>query len=181
MSSSSQYNPVLVALHWLMALGFIAMLTSGFILEYGSLEGPIKGQFYFLHKSGGFLLIIAFVLRVLTRALTHIPPMPQNFAKLEILAAKAGHFALYALMIALPMTGWVMVSTSTSSTGTSFFGLFEWPHLPGLTGEKDIGKTARAFHAYVAFGICGVLVAHIGAVIKHAIADHTNLLKRIWF
>jgi cytochrome b561 len=95
--------------------------------------------------------------------------------------AKIGHWALYGLMLAIPLTGWAMVSSSVYGLPTIVFGWFEWPHLPGLAANVLVHEVAEEAHWYLALALLFLLTAHIGAVVKHARVNKHNLLTRMWW
>lgn len=176
-----RYNTVAIILHWVMALAFFWMLGSGIAMEYMDLEKSFKYNLYQWHKASGVLLLMAFVVRILWRFVSRVPKLPQNFKPWEKIAAKAGHWGLYALMLLMPLSGWVIVSSSVYGLPTMVFGWFEWPHIPGLEGNEEIHEMSEDAHFYLAI-IFGLLIAaHIGAVIKHALFDKENLLPRMWW
>ena len=78
-------------------------------------------------------------------------------------------------------SGWLIVSTSSSGLPTIVFGLFEFPHIPNLAGERRLHKLAELIHLIAAICLFLAIVGHILAVIKHKIIDKQNLLKRMWF
>lgn len=176
-----RYHSFIIILHWLMGLAFIGMLASGLTMEYADLDRSVKFSLYQLHKSVGVLLLVCFALRLGARLLTHIPALPARLKPLEAKLAKLGHFALYLLMFGMPMSGWIMVSTSSSGFPTMVFNLFEWPHIPGIAGDKPLNEAARTGHMVMGFTLLAVLFAHIGAVIKHGVIDRINLLPRMWW
>ena len=163
-----------------MALAIIAMLTSGLIMT--DLEDKaLKFTIYQWHKSLGVLILLAVTARLALRLMTKLPPLPETFKPWEKLGAKAGHWALYALMFAMPLSGWVIVSSSVYGLPTIVFGWFEWPHLPGLGGNAMLEDLAEDLHGALAWVLMAVIALHIGAVIKHFWLDKTNLLPRLWW
>ena len=178
---AERYSSFTIILHWIMGLAFLGMLASGLVMEYVDLDRAIKFPLYQIHKSVGVLLLLAFILRVAARLFTTQPALPNHFPPLEAKLAKLGHFALYALMFAMPFSGWLIVSTSSSGFPTMVFNAFEWPHIPNIAGEKALHEAAETAHMVLAFTLIGVLVAHVGAVIKHALVEKTNLLTRMWW
>lgn len=177
-----RYHGITVALHWLMALSFFVMLTSGFVMSNAeSLEPSIKFKLYQWHKSGGVLLLLAFFVRLGMRLWRAAPILPASFKKLDIVAAKWGHWGLYGLMIAMPVTGWVIVSSSGYGLPTLVFNWFEWPHIPGLAGNKMLRSIAGQAHLILAFVFAFMIAAHVAAVVKHALKDKVNLLPRMWW
>lgn len=177
----ARYHRTAIALHWVMAVAFILMLGSGLTLEYAELQQQFKFQLFQWHKSLGVLLIVAVVARIIVRLLHKPPALPAAFKRWEVLAAHLGHYGLYAVMIMMPLSGWVMVSSSPYGLPTMVFGLFEWPHLPGMAANEAINSASKTVHWFCAYAFLALLAAHIGAVIKHAVIDKENLLTRMWW
>ena len=96
-----RYNSAAILLHWLMAIGFLLMFASGLAMTYLELDQAFQFQLYQWHKSGGVLLLLAFILRIAWRVVSHrrrqIPRLPDGMAGWERRAAKAGHWGLYAM------------------------------------------------------------------------------------
>lgn len=97
---------------------------------------------------------------------------------LERLLAKATHVGFYAVMILVPLTGWLMVSASPLGFPTLFFGLFEWPHLPVATSAEISGAASEA-HEVMAFIGAGLFVLHVGGALKHHFLDRDDVLARM--
>ena len=181
-----RYNSIAIILHWLMALGFFAMLGSGVAMSYFEMDQSLKFKMYQWHKGGGVLLLIAFGLRITWRIfsqfiLKQVPALPSRLPKLEKIAAHLGHLGLYGLMFSLPLSGWVMVSASVYGLPTIVFNMFEWPHIPGIQGHEKIENLAKLAHFYLAIGFGIMIFAHVAAVVKHAVKDKENLMTRMWW
>lgn len=176
-----RYHSVSIILHWIMAIAILLMLTSGLVMEWVELEKSTQFKLYQWHKSLGVLVLCVVVLRIGWRFTHKAPALPEHFKKLEKFAAKSGHIALYVAMIALPLSGWVMVSSSVYGLPTIVFGWFEWPHLPDISGNKEINSLAKDAHEILAYIMIGLIVIHVAAVIKHAVVDRENLLFRMWW
>lgn len=175
-----RYHRLAIALHWVMAAAFFCMLASGLLMT--DLEDKsLQFQIYQWHKSLGVILLLAFFLRLWVRLLTHPPALPENFPRLEKWAAKAGHWGLYAVMVLMPLSGWVMVSASPYGLPTIVFGWFAWPHLPGITANAAIEDGAKTAHEILANVFMFLIAAHVAATIKHYAWDRENLLRRMWF
>lgn len=178
----TRYNSIAIILHWVMAICFILMLGSGLIMtEDGLLEKSMQFTLYQWHKSLGVLLLIAFFLRITIRLIFKPPALPLEFVKWERIAAHAGHWGLYALMIVIPLSGWTIVSSSSYGLPTIVFGIFEWPHIPNIAGNHDIQEIAEEVHEILAYVLIAMIVIHVGAVLKHYLKDKINLLPRMWW
>ena len=177
-----RYNSMLIILHWIMALSFILMLASGLaMVNLESMSKSLQFQMYQWHKSLGVLLLIAVILRIFLKLFTKSPKFPEKMKQWETDAAKGGHASLYVWMLIVPIAGWVMASSSIFGIPTIVFGLFEWPHIPGIAANKEIEETAKFVHWTLAYSFILLIALHIGAVLKHAIIDKENLLKRMSF
>lgn len=180
-TAAQRYTTVAIILHWVMAAAFVLMLASGLSMEYLELQKSFKFNLYQWHKSLGVLLLAAFALRLFWRLLHKPPALPASIKGLEAAAAKAGHIALYLCMLAVPLSGWAMVSSSNYGLPTIVFGLFEWPHIPKIAGNEAVNAAAKTAHWVLAWLFIAAILGHVAAVVKHAAIDHENLLPRMWF
>jgi cytochrome b561/polyisoprenoid-binding protein YceI len=179
-ATRNRYTPVAVLLHWFMAAAVFFQLALGWRME-DLPKGPAVFALFQLHKSIGFILLALVVLRLAWR-LAHRPPaLPEAMPVWEKKAAGLAHVALYALLFGLPLTGWVLVSTSRISIPTLLFGVLPWPHLPWLA---ELSPTARAVwhdaaagaHGLLAVLMLAMLVMHVGAVLKHQLLVKDTVL-----
>ena len=177
--SQDRYNNVAIALHWVMAISFFLMLGSGLAVEYLDLAKSLKFKMIQWHKSLGVLLLAAFVIRLGWRLLHKPPALPATIHGVEAIAAKLGHAALYVCMLAVPLTGWAMVSSSPYGLPTIVFGWFTWPHIPGIAGNDAVSGAAKTAHWLLAWAFLLCIAGHVAAVIKHAVLDKENLLPRM--
>lgn len=181
MPSDTRYNNVAIILHWVMAIAFLLMLGSGLAFDNIDMSQSLKFNMYQWHKSLGLLLLVAFFIRIGWRLFHKPPQLPHSFKKLDIIGATLGHIGLYALMIAMPVTGWLMVSSSPYGLPTIIFGWFEWPHIEFAKGSEFIHQRAKDAHWVLGWAFIVMAVVHVAAVIKHIKVDKVNLLKRMWF
>ncbi len=112
-----------------MALGFLALIVIGLSMTHLGFAPMTKFKLYQLHKSIGVTILLLALCRLGWR-LTHRPPPLPDMPPLQRFAAEAGHVLLYALMLALPLTGWALVSASPLNLPTVLYGVIPWPHLP---------------------------------------------------
>lgn len=179
--SAKKYNQIAVFLHWLMAISFFLMLASGFYMKNFVTDLSFKYKLYQWHKSLGLLLLCLAIYRIFWR-LKHQPPsLPNQFNQFTQKLARLGHISFYFWMLMLPLTGWIIVSSSYLDLPTYIFGLFEWPHITFIADNEKINEFAILFHFVLALSFLFMIVIHIFAFLKHLIIDKVNLLKRIWF
>jgi len=181
----TRYPASLVLLHWLLAIMLLGMLTSGLLI--GSELLPKMQEFLLIqwHKTFGAGVLVLVSLRLAVRGwamLTGRIPAPQaSFKRWEINLAYLGHLGLYTAMVLVPLSGWIMVSSSPYGMPILLWGSVAWPNLPGLTGLGWVNSLAQESHELLTYGLLALLALHIGAVLKHWYLDKTNLFPRIWF
>ncbi len=184
MSAAAQprYTAVAIALHWLIALGIIGMIGLGWYM--GDLED--RAQQYALtqlHKSFGITILLLSVARLIWR-LANPPPEEPPMPPWQAMTARVTHIAFYVLIIAMPLTGWIMVSASPTEIPTRLFQTIPWAHIPGLPNLSDEAKEAFAVpieftHSKLAWVAIVLLVIHVAAALKHQFLDKDNLLVRM--
>lgn len=177
-----RYHSATIVLHWAMAVGFLFMLGSGLYMVNGDLSRADQFQLYQTHKAAGVVMLVALVVRICIRFLTRQPALPQSIPQQERRLAKLGHSALYVMLLAIPVTGWIMVSASPFGLPTFVFvDWLKWPHIPGLAKNEVVEDIARAAHWYIVVTMIFMLIAHIGAVVMHKYKHNVSLLKRMWW
>lgn len=185
-STRHRYTLVAITLHWLMAALIIWQIWIG-IWMTGALDDPetqaaAYDAFQF-HKSLGLTLLVLAVLRLLWRLGHKFPPVPAHMPRWQQVAARISHILLYAFIVLIPLTGWLYVSTGwNSEVGMAFqvptvwFGLFEWPHIPGLDGKSTLADAVIDMHEIMAYALIALLVVHVGAALKHHFVDRDVVL-----
>jgi cytochrome b561 len=129
-----------------------------------------------VHKSLGVTLFFLAILRIMVRAATTAPPQPASFGPLVRLAARLNHWALYAVLFAMPITGYLF--SSAGGYSLKFFWLFSWPRLisdsPSVAHAGEVSHDALAYLVYVAVAL------HLMATIWHVAVKRDATLSRMW-
>lgn len=170
-----RYSSLAILLHWLIAALIVANLTIGLLHEDMAREARSfwMGQ----HFAIGLSVLILSVLRLGLRIGRGFPALSPNYAAWERGLARFTHLLFYALMIGVPLLGWLIVSTGNGNP-VSMFGLFEIPALP--TGENDgLHDFAEEAHEILAKGWIGLIALHIAGALKHHIIDRDATLARM--
>lgn len=178
MLTSQRYDPIAVALHWVMALLIIFMLALGFLM--GDFPITIKFTAYNLHKSIGITIIALSLFRLVWRLLNPPPALPSTMSGREKFLAHAAHAMLYGLMIGLPLSGWLMVS-ALPKYPIVFFGLGEAPFLPmpPLNDAKMVNAWLNEVHELLAYGGAALILLHLGAALQHHFVKRDAILLRM--
>ena len=167
-----------MALHWAMAALILAAWPIGFAMtRWFEDDLAQKFELYQLHKSLGFTILTLALLRLLWRLVNTAPELPETLAGWEKRLAHATHWGLYALFILLPLTGWLMVSSSPIQVPTVVFGLVPVPHLTGP--DNALFEVTQTKHqaSHWCFGV--LLVLHIAAALKHHLVLKDQVLRRM--
>jgi cytochrome b561 len=170
----TRYTTTAMTLHWLMAALLIGLFGFGLYMVELPLS-PRKLQLYSWHKWAG-VTAFALVLARLAWRLTHRPPpLPATMTGLERLAAEAAHWVLYLLMIAVPLSGWLM--SSAKGFQTVLFGVLPIPDL--LDKDKALGDLLLSVHVALNYTLAAVVVGHIAAALKHRLIDRDEVFARM--
>ncbi len=177
-----RYTAVAIVLHWAIGLGILAQLALGLAMTQLTIPPATLFGWYQLHKSIGITILLLVVVRIAWRLGHRPPPLPAGLPVLEKRAAHGTHLILYAFMLAMPLTGWAMVSASVYNIPTVLFGLVPWPHLPVLSTLPDKGTYEAVFktiHAYIGFALIAFAGLHIAAALRHQIVERDAVLWRM--
>lgn len=176
-NSTTRYGWGTILLHWLIALIFIGQFALGLIMVRFTSQRTAF-ELIQLHKSFGFLLLGLIILRIAWRLGNAAPALPRSVGSLERRAAPLAHLALYAFQIALPLSGWALVSVSTLEIPSMPFSLFVMPNLP--LAESDAAESFwAAAHWYLAYAGIALVVLHVAAALRHHFRLRDNVLARM--
>jgi len=179
---SERYTGVAIALHWLLALALGGMIAIGNNMH--DAEGRPISWLFQLHKSIGITILVLVIARLAWRYLNPPPQLPDGMTPLEEKASHYVHLGLYALMVLLPLTGWIMVSVSPFAIATVLFGAVGWPHLPvlpelALETREQIYPNVEFIHEILSKLLFLLFVLHVAGSIKHELSDDEGVLKRM--
>lgn len=162
-------------LHWLMAVMILAMLFIGIAM----VVSPDHYRWLVaLHRPLGVAILILAIIRLINRRLTKLPPFPPTMSAAERVIASSSEKLLYALMIALPLVGWGMLSA-----GHYPIVMFGSVHLPPILPPHPMLFAAlRHTHTILAYLLFATILAHLGAVLFHTLIVRDRILDRmaIW-
>jgi cytochrome b561 len=167
------YTRTAIALHWLAGI----LILCGFALGLWMVDLPIAPRtlrLYGYHKWIGITVFLLALIRLAWRAASPAPvplPMPEWQQR----AAAVAHHLLYALMLAIPLSGWLY----SSATGVQvvYLGLFPLPDL--VPKDKALASVLKALHATLNFTLLALIILHAGAALKHHFVDRDGVLVRM--
>jgi len=168
-AESARYSAVAIVLHWTIAALIVLQVVLGTRMDARTPEAFAVFQ---LHKSVGITILLLSLARLGWRLMNPPPLEPPTLAPWERRLATAVHWAFYIVMIGMPLTGWIMVSTSRVVLPTLLYGVIPWPHLPGLPELAGPVKAAwysaaKTSHETIILGGVGLLALHVAGALKH--------------
>ena len=176
----ARYTRVAIALHWAIAALLVFEVALGLNMEEA--KGSAKFAVFQLHKSVGITILLLVLLRIVWRFRRRPPPLTAS--GWERALAQVVHGSFYALLLALPVSGWIVVSASKIAVPTLLFGTIPWPHLPGFAAMAEAAKGAwyevgKFVHANLV-NLAYLLVAlHVAGALKHHFIDRDGELARM--
>lgn len=159
-------------LHWLMAVMLLAMLFIGvtMVSSLGNYHALVA-----IHRPLGIAILILAAIRFVNRMCTTLPPFPPTMSKRERFMASSSEKLLYALMFALPLVGWGMLSA-----GHYPIVMFGAVHLPPiLPANPTLYAILRPSHTILAYLLFATFLAHLGAVLFHTLIVRDRILDRM--
>ncbi len=169
-----RYGAVHKSLHWGMAVLILGMLTIGLYMT-GMPLNPDRFRIYGLHKATGMAILALAGLRLAWRLSQTVPKLPEGMPRLMQWGAHASHFALYALMFLMPLTGWLM--SAYAGLPVSFYGWFTIPN--PVAPDDGLRRFMHDAHELLAWALIGVIALHAGAALYHHFIRKDETLKRM--
>ncbi len=174
--SQARYTRTAISLHWLIALLILAAFLLGSYMVDLRIS-PAKLQYYAWHKWLGITVLALATLRLLWRLTHRPPPLPASTPRWQVLAATAGHWALYLLLFAIPLSGWAY--SSASGYPVVYLKLVQLPDW--VPKDKALAAQMKLVHDWLTTVLMVVVAVHVIAAFKHHFVDRDGLLRRMWF
>jgi cytochrome b561 len=172
-NTSVRYGSVAQTLHWVIVGLLVVQFTLGKIA--GDLpNGLDKLVILARHKSFGITILALALLRLAWRFHDRPPPL-QPMPRWQTIAARISHAALYTLLFAMPLTGWMM--SSASNYPVSWFGLAQLPDL--VAPDPALKEALHEVHETLSNVLLALASLHIFAALKHQFFDRNGLMFRM--
>jgi len=161
MNRPRHFNFLARLLHWSMAVAIVAMLFIGagmvVSLQY-------RAQLLDLHRPLGIAILLLAIVRLINRLTRPTPALPADLPAIQVFLAHASHWALYGLMLAMPLIGWAMLSA-----GGYPIPMFGAVHLPAILPHSPVVYGfLRPLHGVLAYLLFLTILGHLGAALYHA-------------
>lgn len=163
-------------LHWLVALAVLATIPAGWIMIQEGIPRELGNTLFIAHKNGGVLILLAMLVRLAYRARRPAPPLPEGVPGWQRAAARVSHAGLYALLLVMPIAGYVRVRA-----GGFPIEALDALGLPTLVPRSDaLANAAKATHLYASYALVGLILVHIGGAVQHAVWRRDGVVSRMW-
>jgi cytochrome b561 len=169
--ATGRFTPLQQLLHWTMAVAILAMLFIGIGMvstvrpDYVGLVGT--------HKWLGIVILVLALFRLVVRLWSGAPPLPQDMPARMKLGAELSHYALYALMIGMPLIGWAMLSAGNYPV--VLFGQFT---LPAIAPQSALLHTILwNLHRALAYAFFALILLHLAAGLFHALVRRDGVFE----
>jgi cytochrome b561 len=172
--SATRYSTTAIVLHWLSALLIFGGFGLGLVMT-GLEFSPAKFRAYAWHKWIGITIFLLAVARLVWRR-THLPPaLSAALPRWQARASGATHALLYALMLGIPLSGWIY--SSATGVAVVYLGLLPLPDL--VPKDREAAKALLVLHQTLNFMLAAVVTLHVGAAAWHHFIDRDGVLRRM--
>ena len=161
-------------LHWTTVLLIVVMAWIG--LRMGDMaNGPDKIATYAMHKSIGMTILALVIVRIGWRLYAGAPAPVAGTPRWQHAIASLTHLGIYALLLAMPISGWVM--NSAAGFPLQWFGLFNLPAVAGR--DHAVHELAESVHEWLFWAMVVLVVAHAAAAFYHHLFQRDATLARM--
>ncbi len=168
------YSGAQKALHWAVAALVLAMVPIGIAMTTIG-DGALKNNLYEVHKSLGVITLALVAVRLALRWRRGTPPPVPGLPAWQRAAAHLSHIALYGLLVAAPLTGWLGVSACCPPVNL-FWAV---PVTLPVGGGFEVAKPILAIHDVLTLALAGVVALHVAAALHHHLGRRDETLRRM--
>jgi cytochrome b561 len=173
-NTTRSWGSVSKALHWIIVLLIINQCVICMRADALPL-GLAKLQVLAWHKSFGITILALAVVRLVWRWMNPVPDLTSETRPWERALAKISHLLLYALIFALPLSGWLM--SSAKNFPVSWFNLIQLPDL--VAPNQVLFEQLRSLHHTLFAVLVAVAAVHVAGALKHHFVDRNDVLRRM--
>lgn len=179
--TSPHYHPIGIFFHWLMAAMVFMQLWWGWRTS-ALMAGYEKADAYVLHAQlGAAIMLVAFMRlgwRIIAPFVAPKLESPEDLPGWQRLAAEITHWALYALMLALPASGLLMMGATSPETIERALGFHAFRDMD-LNRRASLEHVMERAHFVMIWVMSGLIAVHVGAALKHHFVDRDDVLSRM--
>lgn len=164
------------AFHWATAALVVPTIPAGLIMVRDGIPRGLQDALFLYHKNAGVLILILVLARLFWRARHAPPPLPAHLPRWQAMAATLNHVALYALLLVLPVTGYIRVRA-----GGFPIEVLDALGVPALVPRSEALATgAQWIHWAAGLTVTAAVLMHLGAAAYHGLIRRDGIIGRIW-
>jgi superoxide oxidase len=172
LNSEQRFGVVAQWLHWSMFVLIALQVAGGHVLDELPRRTAIRGIAYDAHETLGLIVLFLVFLRMSWKMAN---PAPVALGRQwQLFAARAAHVALYVLMIAVPIVGYLMVDAKGHDVA-----LFGWTGPDLVATNKTLADRLEDLHAILAWALTAIVGVHAGAAVWHQVVLRDGTLTRM--
>ncbi|MBY0240535.1 MAG: cytochrome b [Burkholderiaceae bacterium] len=172
---SDRYPASAIALHWSSAVLIAACVILGLVMTEIPGLTPTKLKYFSWHKWLGCTVLLLLAPRIALRLARPAPPLPAGMAPVQRRAAQLAHGALYALLLAVPLSG--LLYSQAAGVPVVYFGVVPIP--PMIAPDPQWKAVLKSVHWLLTYTLMALVALHVLAALKHQFIDRDNLLARM--
>ena len=163
-------------LHWISALAILFLVGYGWWMTHALERAGRRLTHYQLHSLIGWYVLLLIVLRLVWRAGNPVPDLPAELPRWERATALAAHWALYVLMFAVSISGWMVADTFRQPIEGTLFGV-PVPHLVSSRAYRD---ALEGTHMVLSYVLLALVILHAASALRHHFWKKNRVLLRMW-
>lgn len=172
------YSPAARMFHWITVALIALQVPIGFYMVYRgatlNIWDGLTNNLYSSHKLIGFIILWLMLARLYYRLSRGAPADEPTIEPWQKVVSHITHWAIYVLLILVPIGGWIGVSAYPA---TSIFELFSLPSI--WSEDKKFAEMILAYHSQAAIVLCLLIAMHVGAALFHHLIRKDNVLRRM--
>ena len=184
---TERYTRTAIVFHWIIAAFVVTNIALAWTFKTWD-DRPWTQAVTNTHKTIGITVLGLAVMRLLWRLGHRPPPLSPAIPRWQVSAARIGHGALYFIIFAMPLSGWIYDSAWewAEQVPISVFGLFEMPRIAWVADmpagpKKEVDELFHHVHEWLSYALYGLLAAHLAGAVKHQWFDRVPTLQRMTF
>lgn len=171
-NTMTSYGSAAKFFHWLIFILLFCMITFGFFLE--DVPKDYQPVTYNIHKLTGLAILVLMLLRGIWALMNPKPVLPFGTPNWQRYAEHIVHFSLYALVIAMPLVGWI---GSSAAGRPPHIG--EFVFMLSVQQSKALVEACFEAHEVIAFLIIFFVTIHVAAALYHYFIKNDGILERM--
>jgi cytochrome b561 len=184
---TERYTRTAIVLHWVIAVFVVTNIALAWTFKTWD-DRPWTQSVTNTHKTIGITVLGLALMRLLWRIAHRPPPLSPAIPRWQAVAARSGHAALYFMIFAMPISGWIYDSAweYAADVPIDFFGLFEMPRITWVAGmpagpKKELDELFHRVHEWLSYMLYVLLAAHLAGALKHQYFDRIPTFQRMTF